>query len=130
MAGAAVPGHALDRVVGEQADRDHVEVGQRAERGTGEQGRAAVAGRGDGGGDGAAEHDLGERIHRPMLAEPPAMAMDHKSGQAARANTSSAIAARGGNPASVSPRCDSSRRVPSGSSASAVRLSTQSPSFA
>src|SRR5690606_36099188 len=41
---------------------------QRAERGTGQQRRAAVRGRGDGGGDRAAEEDLGQGIHPRMLA--------------------------------------------------------------
>src|SRR5687768_9442179 len=122
MTGAAVPSHAFDRIVGEQADRDHVEVGQRAERGTAEQGRATMAARGDGGGDRAAEDDLGDGIHRSMLAETCASAMGHKSGQAARANTAAATAIRGASAARVSPWCDSNRSVPSMSSASAVRL--------
>jgi hypothetical protein len=67
MAGAAMPGHARYRIVREQRDRDRIEIGQRAERRAREQRGAAMAGGRDGGGDGAAEDDLGERIHGAML---------------------------------------------------------------
>jgi len=68
MAEAAVLDHVRHRVGGGEAQPQGIEVRQGAERGTGQQGRAAMAGRSDGSSDGAAEHDLGQGIHGPMLA--------------------------------------------------------------
>ena len=63
MGRAAVPGHQRDRVLGEQRDRQAVQIGQRAQHRARHQRRAAVAGGHHGGRNGAAKHDLGEGIH-------------------------------------------------------------------
>ena len=60
MAQAAVQGHARHRVVGEQHDRQRIQVRQGTQRGAGQQRGATMVARSDGGGDGRAEDDLGQ----------------------------------------------------------------------
>lgn len=68
MAGAAVPGHAGNRVIHQQRERNDIQIRQRAERGTGQKCGAAVSSRRDAGGDGAAQDELAQGIHRATQA--------------------------------------------------------------
>jgi len=70
VAEAAVQGHPRHRIVGEQHDRQRIQVRQGAQRGAGQQRGTAMVRRGDDGGDGRAEDDLGQRIHPRMLGQP------------------------------------------------------------